>query len=69
MKSGSQSGTYMKCLYILEEFPRNWKTTVHQNVVPKKFHTQKIRCHAWKTVRTTMQCVVVLQSWEEVNEK
>ena len=53
---------YMKFVYILEQSLRNLKTTMHQNVVPKIVHTQDICHHAWKTVRTTLQCIVVLKS-------
>ena len=52
---------YMKFVYILEQSLRNLKTTMHQNVVPTIFHTQNIRHPAWKTVRSTCQCIVVLQ--------
>ena len=32
-----------------------------QNVAPTVFHTQNIRLHEWKTLRTTLWCFVVLQ--------
>ena len=57
---------YMKFVYILEQSLRNLKTTMHQNVVPKIVHTQDICHHAWKTVRTTLQCNVLLQLRGEV---
>ena len=42
---------------------------MYQNVVLTIFHTQNIRHHAWKTVRTTLQCIVGLQSQGEGHEK
>ena len=48
----------MKFSYILEKSPCDWKTTVYWNVVLAIFQTQNIRHHAWKTVRTTLQCIV-----------
>ena len=39
---------------------------MHQNLVPTISHTQNVRHHAWKTVRTTLQYIVVFQSWGEV---
>ena len=56
----------MKCSYILQLSLRDRKTTMHQNVVPKMFHTQNLRHHQWKTVRTTLQSLVVLQLRGEV---
>ena len=55
----------MKCSYILEQSPRDWETTLRQNLVLTIFHTQNI-CHlAWKTVRITLQCIVGLRSQGE----
>ena len=52
----------MKFSHILERSPRDWETTMHQNVVLAFFHTQNI-CHsAWKILRTTLCCFVFLQS-------
>ena len=39
---------------------------MHQNVVPKILHTKNIRHHAWKSVRTILQCITFLLSQEEV---
>ena len=36
-----------------------------QNVFLTIFHTQNICRHVWKTVRTTLQCIVGLQSREK----
>ena len=45
--------------HISEQCPHNWETTMRPNVVLTIFHTQNI-CHlAWKTVRTTLWCLVV----------
>ena len=52
----------MKFSHILEQSPRDWEITMHQNIVLTIFHTQNICHHAWKTVRTTLQCIVGLQS-------
>ena len=38
---------------------------MRQNGVLTIFHTQNVYHHAWKTVRTTLQCIVVLQLGEE----
>ena len=44
----------MKWSYILEQSPRDWETTMRQNVVLTIIHTQNI-CHsAWKTLRPTL---------------
>ena len=51
----------MKFSHILEQSPRNWDTTMRQNVVLTIFHTQNLHHHGWKTVRTTLQCTVGLQ--------
>ena len=51
--------------HILEQSPRDWETTMHQNLVLTIFHTQNIHHHAWKTVRTTLLCIVGLQLREE----
>ena len=48
--------------HIIEHSPRNWKTTVCQNVALTVFHTQIICHHAWKTHRTTLWCIFALQS-------
>ena len=51
----------MKFAYILGQSARNLKTTMRQNAIPTIFHAQNIYHHAWKIVRTTLQCIVVLQ--------
>ena len=55
----------MKFSHILERSPRDWETTMLQNVV-LAFSTHKI-CHgAWKIIRTTICCFLFLQSRGEV---
>ena len=55
----------MKFSHILERSPRDWETTMRQNVVLTVFHTQNI-CHSvWKTLRTTFWCFIFLQSQGE----
>ena len=51
----------MKFSHVLEQSPRDWETTMRQKVVLTIFHTQNICHHVWKTVRTTLQCIVGLQ--------
>ena len=58
----------MQFSHIIEEPPRNWETTMHQNVVLTIFHTQNIHHYVWKTVRTTLQCFVGLQLRGEGHE-
>ena len=58
----------MKFSHILEQSPRAWETTMHQNVVLTIFHTQNICHHAWKTFKTTLQCIVGLQ-WQGEGHK
>ena len=58
----------MQFSYIIEQSPRDWETTMRQNLVLKIFHTQNIYHHVWKTVRTTLQCIVGLQSRGEGHE-
>jgi hypothetical protein len=41
---------------------------MRQNGVLTIFHTQNVYHHAWKTVRTTLQCIVGLQLGEEGHE-
>ena len=60
---------YMKFSHIIEQSPRHWETTMRQNVVLTNFHTQNIRHHPWKIVRTTLQCIVGLQLRGEGHEK
>ena len=55
--------------HIIEQCPRDWETTMQGNVVLTIFHTQNICHRAWKIVRTTLQCIVGLQSWGEGHEK
>ena len=47
---------------VLGQSPHNWKRTMHQYEVPTIFHTQNIRHHVWKIVRTIFQCIIGLQS-------
>ena len=42
----------MKLSHIIEQRPRDWKTTSYQNVALTVFHTQNIFHHMWKTPRT-----------------
>ena len=58
----------MKFSHIVEQSPRNWKTTMRQNEVLTIFHTQIIFHHAWKTVKTTLQCIVGLRPRGEGHE-
>ena len=53
---------------ILEQSPSDWEITVRQNVFLTIFHTQNIYHHVWKTVRTTLQSKVGLQSPGEGHE-
>ena len=46
----------MKFSHVLEQSPRDWETTMHQNVVLAFFHTQNICHRAWKILRTTLCC-------------
>ena len=57
----------MQFSHIIEQSPRDWETTLCQNVVLIIFHTH-IYHHVWKTVRTTLQCIVGLQSQGEGHE-
>ena len=59
----------IKFIHIIEQCPRDWETTIQENVVLTIFHTQNICHRAWKIVRTTLQCIVGLQSWGEGHEK
>ena len=38
---------------------------MHQNIILTVFHAQNINHLVWKTVRTTLQCIVGLQLWGE----
>ena len=59
----------MKLYHVLEQSPRNWETTLRRKVFLTIFHTQDT-CHsAWKTVRTTLQCIVGLQLPGKGHEK
>ena len=58
----------MQYSHIIEQSPRDWETTMHQNVVLKIVHTKNIYHHVWKTVRTTLQIIVGLQSQGEGHE-
>ena len=59
----------MTFVYVLGQSPSDWKTTTNQNAVPTIFHTQQICHHVWKIVRTTLQCIIVLQLWGEGHPK
>ena len=50
-----------KCQCYLRPSPCNWRTLIHFNVVPTVFHIDHISQGVFKTVRTTFQCIVVLQ--------
>ena len=41
---------------------------MRQNVVLTVFHTQNIDHHVWETVRSTLQCIIGLQSWGKSHE-
>ena len=58
----------MKFSHIIEQSPSDWKTTMRQNEVLTIFHTQIIYHLAWKTVKTTLQCIVGLQLRGEGHE-
>ena len=58
----------MQFSHIIEQSSRDWETTMRQNVVLTIFHTQNIYHHVWKTVRTTLQSNVGLQSRGEGQE-
>ena len=58
----------MQLSLILEESPRYLERTMRQNVVLTVFHIQNIYHHLWKTVRTSLQCIVGLQSWGKGHE-
>ena len=45
--------------------PRDWRTLIHFNVVLTVFHIDHIFQGVCKTVRTTFQCIVVVQLWGE----
>ena len=63
----SDSGS-MQFFHIIEPSPRDWETTMRQNVFLTIFHTQNIPHHVWKTLRTTLQSNIVLQSLGEGHE-
>ena len=50
----------MKFVYMLGHCPHDWRTMWNRNIVPTIFHTQNICHNALKTVRTTLQFIVVL---------
>ena len=52
--------------YILGQSPQDLSKITHENVAMICFHTQHICHHAWKTVRNTFQCIIILQSQEKV---
>ena len=56
-------------LMIIRTFFRDWRTMIHFNVVLKVFHIYYISQGVCKNVRTTFQCIVVLQLWGEGPEK
>ena len=45
--------------------PRNWRITIHWNVVLTVLHTPWDMWSMWKTIGTTLKCINVLQSREE----
>ena len=57
----------MKLSHIIEQSPRDWETTMRLR--SDIFHKQNLYHHAWKTVRTTLQCIVGLQLRGEGHEK
>ena len=50
---------------LLGPSPRDWRTMIHQNIVLTVLHTPWDMWSMWKTVRTTLKCIDVLQSWGE----
>ena len=42
--------------------PLDWRTSVHWNIIPTLFRECWLMWYPWKIVRTTFQCIVVLQS-------
>ena len=49
-------------------FLHDWRPTMHCSVVLTVFHTLWYIFCVWKTVRTTLQCMVGLQSWRKGHE-
>ena len=45
--------------------PCNWITTIHWNVVLTVLHTPWDMWSTWETVRTTLKCINVFQSWHQ----
>ena len=58
----------MQFSHIIEHSHRDWEATMLPNVFLNIFHTQNISHHVWKTVRTTLQSNIVLQSLGEGHE-
>ena len=58
----------MKFSHNIEQSPRDLETTVRQNLFLTVFQTQKLFHYVRKTVRTTLQCIVGLQSRGEGHE-
>ena len=53
---------FIKFQQELEFCPLDWRTTIHQHIVPSIFHFNHVCQVCWKNVGSTFQCVVVLQS-------
>ena len=58
----------MKFSHNIEQSPRDLETTMRQNLFLTVFQTQKLFHYVRKTVRTTLQCIVGLQSRGEGHE-
>ena len=52
---------FTKFQCYLGPFSRDWRTLIHLDVVPKVFDMDHISQGVCKTIRTTFQCLVVLQ--------
>ena len=57
------------CIKFVGPSPRDVRTIIHLNVFLTVFYTDHISQHLWKTVGTTFQCIIVLQSRGECPEK
>ena len=54
---------------LFRTFSHNWRTMIHFNVVLTVFHIDNISQGVCKTVRTSFQCIIILQSQGEGPEK
>ena len=61
MGGGEGDPEFSKFQCYLGPSPRDWRTLIHFNVVPTVFHIDHKSQGMCQTVRTTFQCIVVLQ--------